>query len=159
MIPNEAIEKKRAILATAYASEQVWQKNEKYVLFESYQRIPGRQYVWVTTKLSAFHNWPGAPKNIAYLRDKHRHVFHIRVQVDVRHADREVEFIQLKEKVENILVTQFGTSDSCKRDLGATSCEMLAQSIALFVSQLYKTPREIEVTVSEDGENGATIQW
>ena len=31
--------------------------------------------LWVTTQLEGFHKWEQAPDEVAYLRERHRHMF------------------------------------------------------------------------------------
>jgi hypothetical protein len=86
----------------------------------------------------------------AFLRLEHRHEFHVRVDVAVT-LDREVEFIFLKKEAENTFRLIGGISD----DYGSRSCEMLAVELAEKLQ--LKSYKVTSVTVSEDGENGATI--
>jgi hypothetical protein len=102
--------------------------------------------VFVTTQFEAIHNWPGCPfDEVAYLRDPHRHVFHIKAYKKVNHDDRDVEFIMLKHAINNYLITKYPL-----RLFGAKSCEMLAREL-IEVFQLSKCE------VSEDNENGAIL--
>ena len=100
--------------------------------------------VFFTLRFPGVHHWPECDiPEVAYLRDKHRHVFHVRGEVEVSHSDRDVEFIRLKR-----LVTEHIHSKFPGGDMGATSCEMLAES-------LVKAFNLSKCEVSEDGENGA----
>lgn len=101
--------------------------------------------VFATTRFEGFHRWPDAPEEVAFLRDRHRHVFHVRAEVPVRHDDRDVEFILLGRRVaaevEVIRSTQ---------DVSCWSCERWANEL---VDRLGLSACE----VSEDGENGARV--
>lgn len=102
--------------------------------------------VWCTLQFEATHNWPGCPfEEVAYLRDEHRHIFHIKAWHEVFHDDRDVEFIMLKHRIEEYLLENWPD-----RKLGAMSCEMLAR-ILLEKFDLTRC------SVAEDNENGAVI--
>jgi hypothetical protein len=102
--------------------------------------------VIATLRLEGFHEWPQAPPSVAYLKDSHRHIFHIRVETFVGHADREVEFQTLGRGVRAFLQHEFG--DPMR--LGSRSCEHLA---TLLVEEFQLAACE----VWEDGENGARV--
>jgi hypothetical protein len=101
--------------------------------------------VWVTLQKEALHCWPECPfEDVAFLRKSHRHLFHIRCEKEVRHDDRDVEFIRWKREVSLAL-------DRLGYDLGRMSCEELAK-------WLLQTFDCHSVEVSEDGENGAIVE-
>lgn len=103
--------------------------------------------VYCTVLFEGLHCWPGCPfEEVKYLRDLHRHVFHIKAHKQVFHDDRDVEFIMLKHKVEWYLKERYPGGA-----MGATSCEMLGRD-------LMEKFDLIEVEVSEDGENGAIVK-
>lgn len=108
----------------------------------------GSVTVWAAARLPGFHCWPSAPPHRAYLRDRHRHLFHVRAAVAVRHDDRDTEFHDLMD-----LVRQWwGPGD---RECGAASCEALARDLAAFLGSRGLAVAEVEV--SEDGEAGAVF--
>jgi hypothetical protein len=121
-----------------------------------------REEVFVTLQLEGIHNWPGCPfDEVAYLRDPHRHMFHIKANKVVTHSDRDVEFIMLKHRIEAYLLTTYGqpiVHDSgweiCDNKrvcvFGAMSCEMIA-------IELINEFDLCKCEVSEDGENGAIV--
>jgi hypothetical protein len=100
----------------------------------------------------ALHNWSTIPPEAeaCYLSLRHRHVFHITVAVRVSHDDRDVEFIELKHKVEKFLKETYPEMLNGIPFLRDTSCEMLATTILQHFEAEY-------VIVSEDGENGAIV--
>lgn len=100
--------------------------------------------VWVTDCFEAWHRWSTAPDDVAFLRNYHRHLFHVRLGVEVGHGDREVEFFQLKRQLATHL-----TETWAGRYFEA-SCEMIAQELLDKFTAAY-------VEVSEDGENGAAV--
>jgi hypothetical protein len=101
--------------------------------------------VTAACRIAATHHWPNATAPVAYLRFPHRHEFHVRVWKRVTHADRDVEIIQLKERVEATLAGL-----ATNGDFGFMSCEMIASAII----ELCGVDR---CEVLEDGENGAEV--
>ena len=98
----------------------------------------------INTKFSAIHCWPDCPiKEVKFLKTPHRHVFYVRIKKRVYHDDRDVEFIDFKNKVDRFLMDTYHN-----KDLGSTSCEMLAQWLAEKFDCFY-------VRIMEDNENGA----
>lgn len=93
-----------------------------------------------------FHCWPGAPEHRDYLRDRHRHVFHVEVRLPVRADDsREIEYHDALD----VAIERWPGEE-----LGSSSCELLAQTLADELAEWAE--RDCTVSVSEDGENGAT---
>lgn len=109
-------------------------------------------YVYCTTRVVGFHNWPNAPFSSEFLKSKHRHEFHIKVIVNVVHNDRDIEFIRLREDVDEMFA-----GGSPVHNFGSKSCEMIAEDIkSILETKEYKVH---SVEVSEDGENGAILVW
>ena len=106
----------------------------------------------VKLQYEALHNWPSVAEMlpdqpwIHMLKDKHRHIFYITLEKRVTHSDRDVEIILFKQCVISHLETKFGRPG----DLGALSCEMLAE-------YLLKEYDCNSVEVLEDNENGAKV--
>lgn len=124
-----------------------------------------RTTVWCTAEFAGIHNWPDATRVMLpevdpegatrhYLEMPHRHNFHVRLEIEVRHSNRQIEFIELKGRMLNFIYSAFGVPQ-----LGARSCEMMAQEIAEWALNDFQLPRGVTVscTVSEDGENGSTV--
>jgi len=105
-----------------------------------------RRTAVVRFTVPGFHRWPEAPIGRAYLADSHRHLFHVQVEVDVAHADREVEFHDLLDVARAALPPG---------DFGRASCEQLAERIGAKVTAAFQ--RDAAVEVWEDGEVGARI--
>lgn len=105
--------------------------------------------IFVTFQVERVHCWPDADDEVKYLRQLHRHLFHWHVKVSVKHDDREIEFIQFRSEciaVVNAVVPFKST----------LSCEQMALAFLERMKGKYKG-RAFEVTVSEDGENGAVV--
>ena len=117
--------------------------------------------IWVTFKKEGIHCYPAAADDpslatgdrydVSFLAVPHRHMFHFRVAVEVRHNDRDIEFIQFKRWLENLYST--GTVD-----LNNRSCEMIADELYLQIADRYPD-RSVTIEVSEDGENGCTVSY
>jgi len=104
-----------------------------------------KMFVWIVTSFEGYHRWKDAPKEVEFLREWHRHIFHVRLEVPVNHDNRDVEFIMLKQSVEAWLDV-----NGYLRGRFEESCEQIAIRLANAFSAS-------QVEVSEDGENGARI--
>lgn len=118
-----------------------------------------KRMIWVTFQREGIHKYPGANTDInlatgdeydvSFLAYPHRHIFHFKVGIQVFHNDRDIEFIQFKRWIENSF------KDGILQ-LDHKSCEMISDELYEYIAIRYPD-RDIEITVSEDGENGATI--
>lgn len=107
--------------------------------------------VFCTLQIEGTHCWPGCPfKEVAYLRDPHRHVFFIKAYKLVTHSDRDVEFIMLKHQIAEYFQQTYFDLPTHLCIFGAKSCEMIAEEL-INVFDLSRCE------VSEDNENGAIV--
>lgn len=115
--------------------------------------------IQVRTKFEGVHCYPDAPEKVAYLRQPHRHIFGVCVEVEVFHEDRELEFIILKHMVDG-WIDGLNAKDGCA-ECGAMSCEHMATMIWSYLKQRVgrSDERFWKVTVDEDGENGASVEY
>lgn len=105
-----------------------------------------KTYIIITTSFSAIHAWPDCPsKEMEFLKSPHRHVFYLTLRKEVKHYDREVEFIGLKN-----LINEWIKQEWESRYLQSMSCEMIAKKFLHQFEMDY-------VRVMEDNENGAEI--
>ena len=113
--------------------------------------------VSIKTQYEGVHRYPEAPEQVAYLRNPHRHVFGVRVEVQVFDDDREIEFILLKHQVNDYLQSHFDGDGVWQ--MGRLSCEQVCKGILKYLFAFVKWPEQRfwSVTVDEDGENGATV--
>jgi hypothetical protein len=132
----------------------------------------GKSMIWVTFQKEGIHKYPAAlddPKlatggwdDVSFLGYPHRHIFHFRVSIEVFHNDRDIEFIQFKRWLQRLYDMApdggEGHSNTKVLELDYKSCEMISDELAEKINEKYPN-RRMEITVSEDGENGATIQY
>ena len=117
--------------------------------------------IWVTFRKEGVHCYPAAATDpnlatgdeydVAFLANKHRHIFHFRVWISVTHNDRDIEFIQFKRWLENLYKDNI-------LNLNFMSCEMMSDELYSAISEKYPS-REVWIEVSEDGENGSLIKY
>ena len=110
-----------------------------------------QKFIWVTFQKEGIHKYPDAPEGVEFLKYPHRHIFHFKVELEVFHDDRDVEFILFKRELEKLFTD--GTLQ-----LDYKSCEMIADDLAFYIQAKYPK-RDLVITVSEDGENGATCYY
>ena len=137
--------------------------NVTQALAEKQNRISeqAKRMIWVTFQREGIHKYPGADTDpslatgdeydVSFLGYPHRHIFHFKVAIQVFHNDRDIEFIQFKRWLENSF------RDGVMQ-LDHKSCEMISDELYMYIANRYPD-RDIEITVSEDGENGATIYY
>ncbi len=107
--------------------------------------------IWVKFRKEGIHKYPDAPDDVSFLKYPHRHIFHFKVQVEVFHDDRDIEFIMFKRELESLF-------DDKILELDYKSCEMISDDIAAYIQDKYPG-RDITIDVSEDGENGANCYY
>ena len=141
--------------------------------YKNYMQNKVNRSIWVTFKKEGIHKYPAAlndPKlatgdwdDVSFLGYPHRHIFHFRVRIEVRHNDRDIEFIQFKRWLERLYSeqdTQGNEGESSTNSqvlvLDYKSCEMIADDLYEAISAKYPG-RFVEIDVAEDGENGCSI--
>lgn len=97
--------------------------------------------------IEGFHFWKDAPAAVGFLKDNHRHMFHVRCFFEVNDLDREVEIILMQREVESYLHGTYGKP--CQ--FGGMSCEMIAEELLVALKASC-------VEVLEDGEGGAIVR-
>jgi len=120
-----------------------------------------KRMIWVTFRKEGIHKYPAAlddPKlatgdeyDVSFLGYPHRHIFHFKVAIEVFHDDRDIEFIQFKRWLEKLYAEK-------TLELDYKSCEMISDDLYAKISEKYGG-REVHIDVSEDGENGAHIEY
>lgn len=122
-----------------------------------------KRQIWITFQKEGIHCYPAASTDpalatgdeydVSFLGSPHRHMFHFRVSIDVFHNDRDIEFIQFK----RWLVALYNGNDSVL-ELNYKSCEMIADDLYIQIAARYPN-RAVTIEVSEDGENGCSIDY
>ena len=115
-----------------------------------------KRSIWVTFQKAGIHRYPEALmdpalEKVRYIGYEHRHIFHFRVDIEVFHEDRDVEFILFKQWLESLY------QDSTLA-LDFKSCEMMASDLYDIIHGKYPN-RAVTIEVSEDGENGCHMEW
>lgn len=118
-----------------------------------------KRSIWVTFRKEGIHQYPAAltdpnlatgdEYDVSFLGHPHRHIFHFKVQIEVFHDDREIEFIQFKRWCENLYNTN-------TLQLDYKSCEMISDDLYKHIHAKYPG-RFVVIDVAEDGENGCQI--
>ena len=138
-------------------------EQRQQALADTRQRIKdrARRMIWVTFRKEGIHKYPAAATDpalatgdeydVSFLGTPHRHIFHFTVSIEVFHNDRDIEFIQFKRWLEKLYAG--GTLE-----LNYKSCEMISDDLYEAIAHRYPG-RDIEITVAEDGENGATVYY
>ena len=137
-------------------------EQREQALADTRQRIRdrARRMIWVTFRKEGIHKYPAAATDpalatgdeydVSFLGTPHRHIFHFTVAIEVFHSDRDIEFIQFKRWLEKLY--------SGTLELNFKSCEMISDDLYQAIATRYPN-RDIEITVAEDGENGATVYY
>lgn len=122
----------------------------------SKQMANAKRWIWVTFSKVGFHLYPAAINDpnladVSYLGQRHRHKFGFKVQIEIFHNDRELEFHQFLNFCES-------TFEHNTIDINHKSVEMLADDLYTQIAVNYPG-RDVIINVDEDGENGCTIEY
>ena len=142
-----------------YYDWMLWKMRQ--VKEEANMKTKAKRMIWVTFQKEGIHKYPAAlddPKlatgdeyDVSFLGYPHRHIFHFKVGITVTHNDRDIEFIQFKRWMEKLYAEK-------TLELDYKSCEMMADDLYDKVTEKYPN-REVHIDISEDGENGAHIEY
>ena len=105
-----------------------------------------RKYIEVKLDIEGIHCWPDCNlPHVDYLKHLHRHTFQILARAEVKHGNRDIEFIDFKHKLKKYMAsTYYDPMYGCCH-FGTMSCEMIAEDL-MNVFGLCRC------SVSEDGE-------
>lgn len=118
--------------------------------------LPSSKMIWVTFQKEGIHCYPDAPEGVEFLQHPHRHVFHFRVDIEVFHDDRDIEFILFKRELQSLYEQVDSSTPALQLDY--KSCEMIADELASYIMEAYPN-RKLTISVSEDNENGAICTY
>lgn len=112
--------------------------------------------IWVTFRRAGVHKYPAAgvdPQlaDSSYLQFEHRHLFYVKINLEVFQDDRCVEYHMLLRWAESLY-------DGGMLNFDNQSCEMIARALGEKVRAEYPG-RWCAVEVSEDGECGSIIEF
>jgi len=136
--------------------------NREQALAEKAVKIltDAQREIWVTFQKEGMHCYPAAATDptlatgdeydVSFLAHPHRHIFHFRVGIQVRHNDRDIEFIQFKRWLSSLYQGLLSVDHK--------SCEMIADDLYIQIQGRYPG-RDVWIEVSEDGENGCLINY
>ena len=116
-----------------------------------------KNFIWVSFQKEGIHKYPAALedpalKDVQFLGYPHRHIFHFKVEIEVFHDDRDIEFILFKRELENLY------NEESAMTLDYKSCEMIARDLAKYIHTKYPG-RSLSISVAEDNENGCRLTW
>jgi len=108
-----------------------------------------RMMIHFSFTLGGFHYYPKAKRED--IKQRHFHPFLFTCYVEVFHDDREVEFLDLRERIVKHFKTKYGDPESMRPlEFGTLSCEQLCRVLASCVySVVGERDRRLEIIVSE----------
>lgn len=109
--------------------------------------------IFIKTQKEGLHRFPAASGEQEYLANLHRHMFGVCLKIQVYHDDRELEFIAVKQKVNQWMDEIFAADTE-----HTISCEQIAAELIKRTKTEYGSPRIIIAEVNEDNENGAIVR-
>lgn len=120
-----------------------------------------KMFVYVQFQREGYHMYPGAdtdPKlatgdlyDVSHLGVRHFHYFFFKVWVQVKHENRDIEFIQLRRWLESLY--QDGALE-----LNGKSCEMLSDDLYDQIIEKYPNV-EVRIDIAEDNINGSYTEY
>ena len=93
--------------------------------------------VVIIGEFEGFHFWKDAPAEVRFLKNLHRHKFHVEVTIDVKHNNRALEFFIVQHFLEDFIKVRFSDGE-----VGPMSCEMIAEVILDAVQIQYNLKKQ-----------------
>jgi hypothetical protein len=87
--------------------------------------------VIIQFNIEGFHLYKGAPSEVSFLENKHRHTFIVKAGYLVNHLDREREIFICRDEIKDYLIESYGYP--CQFE--GMSCEMIAKEILEFAQE------------------------
>lgn len=120
-----------------------------------------KMYVYTQFVKEGYHLYPEAKDHpslatgdyldVSHLGERHFHYFYFKVWVEVNHSNRDIEFIQLRRRIER-------EYREGAMEVNHKSCEMLAEDL-LEVLKTWYPGVSIKIDVSEENINGALLEY
>lgn len=148
--PDE-IEYKKQLLSYYSSQKRLWEHDEKYILFEGFRKRDYQLFASISFQFEGFHKWEDCNNEQTYLKNLHRHIFWVWVEIEQAHNDRDVEYIEAKNRIQEFWSEEIGDNKL------VGSCEDIAEDILYLVKMRYPN-RKIKITVKEDNENGCRLE-
>lgn len=101
----------------------------------------------ITAQFEGIHYWKDAKGDESFLKNPHRHIFHIIVYIEQFHNDRDIEYIAFKRWL----------NKNASKKIDYKSCEMIAEDLARKIKRKYGN-RKLKIEVTEDNENGCILE-
>lgn len=98
------------------------------------------RFIKVQTRFEATHCYPDAPKAVSHLRNEHRHTFVVKVQIEVKHSNRDLEFYMVKDYLDRVVK---------KKNMNSASCEKINDKFYKSIEKKYGK-RKVVIETSED---------
>lgn len=109
-------------------------------------------FVKIKLAVQGMHHWPEAAFPVQFLSQNHRHTFTIRVKIFVKHDNRDVEFIKLKQVIRSWLHSHFAKNQNGDFEFGPESCESLSRKLAFELGGYVNLGEIASISFSEDEE-------
>lgn len=103
--------------------------------------------------IEGLHRWKEAPEHLDYLRNKHRHIFHIICEWEVTNEDRQLEIIETQKMIDKYF-DKYCNKKYNLCDFHNMSCEQICNELL----KQYSDKGLKQVTVLEDGYGGSVCQ-
>lgn len=58
-----------------------------------------KKAIFVKYEFVGYHKWKDAPDEVGFLRNEHRHMFHVEIEFKIDHNDRDLEFFLMREEI------------------------------------------------------------
>jgi hypothetical protein len=108
-----------------------------------------KRWLIVRTSFEGYHYYPSAPDAVDFLRNLHRHIFHVVAYVEQFHDERDLEYVAFKWWLDGLIGREDWQQDA--------SCETIAGVLMRAIQAEYPG-RRVKVEANEDGENGALVE-
>lgn len=97
-----------------------------------------------------FHFYEDAPSDVEFLKNKHRHIFNIKIGLKVSKTNREKEIFIVEKIFKDYICELYGEP----AEFNGMSCEMIAEQILM----KFKKDGCVWVEVLEDSKSGARVE-
>ncbi len=107
-------------------------------------------YAKIYGEFEALHKYTNAPEEVSYLRNEHRHLFKVIIQIEQFHNNRDIEYYMFKTWL-NIMLYYMDKPITW-------SCEMYCDHLSKLIEDKYGA-RKLRIEVNEDNMEGAICEY